>query len=232
MISIVIPALNEERYLPKLLACIKKQTYKDYEIIVSDAGSKDNTKGIANKYGCRLIKGGLPAVGRNNGARIAKGDLILFLDADVQFDKDFLKNAVAEFKGRKLDGAGLRLLPISDNMLDSLFFHIFNSWTRTTQFFYPNAAGAGIMCKKNIYKKVKGFDETIKLSEDMDFARRCGKIGKFRILKSPRLYVAMRRFEKEGRVKVGFKLLMSAMHRLLLGEIRSDVFKYNLKYRK
>lgn len=232
MISIVIPALNEEHFLPKLLACIKKQAYKDYEILVSDAGSKDNTKKIAVKYGCKVVKGGLPAAGRNSGARIAKGELILFLDADVQISGDFLKNAVREFKDRQLDAAGFRLLPISDNPLDKLFFHLFNSWTRTTQFFYPNAAGAGIMCKKAIHKKVKGFDETIKLSEDMDYVRRCGKIGKFRILKSPRLYVAMRRFEGEGRLKVGFKLFMSALYRLFFGEIRSDVFKYNLKRRK
>lgn len=232
MISIVIPALNEDHYLPKLLACIKKQAYKDYEVIVSDAGSRDNTKKIAAKYGCRVVKGGLPAVGRNNGARIAKGDLILFLDADVQFGNDFLKNSIEEFNRKELDVAGFRLKPLGNNLIDKLFFSIFNLWTRTTQFFYPNAAGAGIICRKNIYKKVKGFDETIKLSEDMDYVRRCGKIGKFRILKSPRLYVAMRRFESEGRLKVGFKLLMSALYRLLVGEIRSDVFRYNLKYRK
>ena len=88
------------------------------------------------------------------------------------------------------------------------------------------------MCKKEIHEKIDGFDETIKLSEDMDYVKRCGKIGKFRILKSPRLYVAMRRFDTEGRIKVGFKLLMSALHRIFLGEIRTNVFKYDLKYRK
>ena len=232
MISIVIPALNEEKYLPKLLDCIKSQSYTDYEVIVADADSKDSTRKIALKNGCRIVKGGMPAEGRNNGARIAKGNLIVFLDADVQFGKDFLKNSVEEFKKRNLSVAGFRLLPLGNNILDRAFFHIFNSWTMSTEFFYPNAAGAGIMCKKELHEKVNGFDQTIKLSEDMDYVKRCGKKGKFRILRSPRLYVAMRRFDTEGRIKVGFKLLMSALHRIFLGEIRTNVFKYDLKYRK
>ena len=54
MISIIIPAYNEGKYLPKLLKCIKDQTYKNYEVIVADADSKDKTKEIAKKFGCRI----------------------------------------------------------------------------------------------------------------------------------------------------------------------------------
>ena len=82
MISIVIPAYNEERYLPILLDCIKKQTYKNHEIIVADANSTDSTRQIAKKYGCKVVKGGMPGIGRNNGAKAAKGEMLLFLDAD------------------------------------------------------------------------------------------------------------------------------------------------------
>ncbi len=232
MISIIIPTLNEEKYLPKLLESIKKQTYKDYELIVADANSTDKTRQIAKKYGCKIVKGGLPAVGRNNGVKVAKGDILLFLDADVQFDNDFLKNCINEFNSRKLDVAGLYIHPQSNNILDKIFLGLFNFWTFATQFFYPNASGSGIICKKWLHKKVNGFDETIRLSEDMNYVKRCSKFGKFRIIKSAKSYVAMRRFEKEGRFKVGLKLLLSALHRLFFGEIRSDVFKYNLRYRK
>ena len=158
--------------------------------------------------------------------------MLLFLDADVQFDKDFLKNSISEIKKRKLDVASVYIYPFSDNTVDKTFFVIFNFWTFITQSFYPNASGSGIFCKKWLYKKVRGFDETIKLSEDMDFVKRCGKYGKFRILKSARSYVAMRRFEEEGRFKVGIKLLLSAIYRIFFGEIRSDIFKYNLRYRR
>jgi len=83
MLSIIIPTLNEEKYLPFLLSSIKEQNFKDYEIILSDAGSEDRTIEIAKSYGCRVVKGGLPAKGRNQGARAAAGDLLLFLDSDT-----------------------------------------------------------------------------------------------------------------------------------------------------
>src|SRR3989344_7393079 len=128
MISIVIPALNEEKYLPKLMECIKAQTYRDYEVIVADADSIDRTKNIAKAYKCKIAKGGMPAVGRNNGARMAKGEIILFLDADVQFNKNFLKDALDEFERKKLGIAGFRLLPLGNNIVDKLFFYVFNLW--------------------------------------------------------------------------------------------------------
>ena len=145
MLSIIIPAYNEEEYLPKLLKCIKNQTCKDYEVIVADADSKDKTRQVAKKHGCKIVKGGLPAVGRNSGAKIAKGDILLFLDADVWFDDNFLKNAIDEFQKRKLDVAGFYIHPIGDNVVDKIFFAIFNLWIFSTQFFYPNASGSCIM---------------------------------------------------------------------------------------
>lgn len=232
MISIIIPALNEGKHLPKLLDCIKKQSYKDHEIIVADAGSKDETRRIAKKYGCKIAKGGLPAEGRNKGARAAKGKILLFVDADVQFGKDFLKNSIEEFEKRNLDVAGCHVYPSGSKIIDKIFFGIFNIWTFATQFFYPNASGGGIFCRKLLHNKVKGFDETIKLSEDMDYVRRCSKFGKFGILRNSKAYVSTRRFEREGRLRLGFKLLLSAIYRIIFGEIRSDIFKYNLRYRK
>ncbi len=232
MISIIIPALNEEKYLPKLLNCIKNQNYKDYEIIVADANSKDNTKKIAKKFGCKIVKGGLPGAGRNNGTKSAKGNVLLFLDADVQIEKDFLKNSLYEFNKKNLDVAGCLIAPAGNKLIDRVFFFVFNIWTIATQFFYPNASGACIFCKRRLHKKVDGFDETIKLSEDMNYVKRCGKFGKFRILKKTKFYVAMRRFDREGRLKVVFKLLLSALYRLIFGEIRKDIFKYRLKYDK
>jgi len=232
MLSIIIPAWNEERYLPRLLDCLRKQSYGSYEVIVADAGSRDRTRQIAKEYGCIVVKGGLPAAGRNNGAKKARGDLLLFLDADVRMNRDFLKNALKEFNEKNLDAAGCYVHPDSDKLIDRLFFAIFNLWTSTTQYLYPNASGGGIFCRKWIHEKINGFDEKIRLSEDMDYVRRCSKYGKFRILRMADAFVSMRRFEKEGRLRVGLKLLLSAVYRLIFGEIKSDVFKYSMKYRK
>ena len=232
MISIIIPALNEEKFLPRLLESIKAQSFRDYEIIVADADSSDKTKKAAKKYRARIVKGGFPAEGRNSGAKAAKGEWLLFMDADAQLEKNYLQKAITEIKKRNLGVAGSRIMPIGNHPLDAVFFAIFNLWAEATQLFYPNASGCGIFCKKSLHEKIKGFDEKIKLSEDMDYVMRAGKVEKFRILKSTKVNVSMRRFEKEGRFKIGFKLLFSAIYRAIFGEIRSDVFKYDLRYRK
>jgi glycosyltransferase involved in cell wall biosynthesis len=232
MISIIIPALNEERFLARLLGSIKAQSFTDHEVIVADAGSSDRTRQVARKYNAKVVEGGFPARGRNSGAKAAKGDVLLFIDADALLDKDYLENAAREMQKRNLDIAGSLIYPIGEHPLDVVLFSIFNIWSSATQFFYPNASGCGIFCKKSIHKKIGGFDEKIRLSEDMDYVRRAGKLGKFRILQTAGVDVSMRRFEKEGRLKVGLKLLLSAVYRLIFGEIKSDVFKYNLRYRK
>src|SRR3989344_3955469 len=102
-ISIIIPTFNEERDLPKLLTSIANQTMKPRDVIVSDAYSEDNTRKIAESYGAKVVNGGLPAATRNNGARVAKSYVILFLDADVILPKPFLEKCFSEMARRNLD---------------------------------------------------------------------------------------------------------------------------------
>ena len=128
MLSIIIPTLNEERYLPLLLESIKKQDFKDYEIVVADAGSKDKTVEIAKKYGCKVVSGGLPAKGRNQGAKVAKGDLFLFLDAEAVLPEHFLKEVLSEFKKRKLGIASCGLEPITKNKAYKILNDILYNW--------------------------------------------------------------------------------------------------------
>lgn len=231
-LSIIIPTWNEGNYLPKLLECIKKQTFKNYEIIVADANSTDKTRQIARRNDCKVVNGGPPSVGRNNGAKKAKGEILLFLDADVQFDKNFLDECIKDIKERHIDATGTHVYPLSDKIIDKIFLGIFNFWIYGTQCFYPHAIGGGIFCKKTLHEKISGFDENIKLGEDMDYVKRASKFGKFRILKSIRIGFCMRRYENEGRIKVGLKILLSVFHRIFLGEIKTDVFKYKMKYKK
>ena len=231
MLSIIIPTLNEEKYLPKLLEGIKGQSFKNYEIIVADFKSKDKTREIAKRYKCKIVDGGNPSVGRNNGAKIAKGNILLFIDADCIINKSFLQKALNEIKNKNIDVAGCYSGPSSKKIFDNITFAIFNFWIYITQFFYPNAA-FGIFCKKELHQKIKCFDENIKLSEDMDYVKRAGRHGKFRILKSVKTYASVRRFDEEGRLKLIIKLLLAGLHRIILGEIKTDIFKYRFKHTK
>jgi len=134
MLSIVIPTLNEEKFLPRLLNSIKEQGFSDYEIIVADAESKDETTEIAKSFGCKIVKGGLPAKGRNEGAKRAKGDLFLFLDADIIFlSPKFLENLLKEFERRNLDVASFSIFP--ENKIDRALYGVYNFWVKLTQNF-------------------------------------------------------------------------------------------------
>ncbi len=230
MISIIIPALNEENNLKRLLESIKKQGFFNYEIIVADAGSEDKTKEIALAYKCIVIKGGLPAKGRNEGAKIAKGETLFFLDADTLLQDNFLNNSISEFENRKLEIASFRLLPISNDKKAKIFLDLFyNIPIIILEKLLPHAA-TGIIIKKNIFEKVGGFDEDIKLSEDHYMARRAQKIAKFGLIRSAKLLISDRRFKKDGWLKTGIKYLFCELHMIFIGPVKSDIFKYKFNH--
>jgi len=233
MLSIIIPTLNEEKYLPKLLESIKKQSFdsaqdNDYEIIVADAGSKDKTVEIAKKYNCKIVKGGLPAEGRNAGAKVAKGDLLLFLDADLILPPGFLKDFLIKFKKKKLDIATCPILP-KGNKFDKLAFKTYNYWIEVTQKFLAHAAQV-ILVRKEIHTALKGFDPDIKLAEDHIYARKAKKIAKFGFLNTEPVIASSRRFEKDGRVKTCLKYILAECYTTLFGPIKSDIFKYKFNH--
>ena len=234
MLSIIIPTLNEEKHLVKLLKSIEKQDFKDYEIIIADAGSKDKTLDVAKKYKCKIVKGGSPAEGRNNGAKVAKGERLLFLDADVTLPKKVFGKILKEFKKRKLKIATFFLAPPEkkNKKLSSFFFTFFyNIPIFLLEKALPHAA-MGILIEKKLFNKLNGYNEEITLAEDHDLARRAGKLGKYGILKSTKLHVSDRRFEKEGWFKTYSKYLLCEGHMIFIGPVKKDIFKYNFNHLK
>lgn len=229
MLSIIIPTLNEEKYLPLLLKSIKEQKLKpeDYEIIVADAGSKDKTVEIAKNNSCRVIKGGLPAKGRNEGVKAAKGDLILFLDADVILPPIFLDSAIKEFYRKKIDIATFPIL-IEGDEVNKFISKFYNSWTKMTKDFLPHAFGATILVKKELHQALNGFDEEIKLAEDHAYARKAKKIANFDYLKTEPVLTSSRRFKQDGRIRTCLKFVLAEFYINSLGPIKSDIFSYKL----
>lgn len=229
MLSIIIISKNEEKVLPRLLISIKNQNFKEYELILSDANSTDKTREIAKRFGCKIVEGGLPAKGRNNGAKESNGNILLFLDSDIALPRDFLKKGLKEFYKRKLSIAGATYIPISDRSTDKILHLIYNSFSRIMQFISPHAGGCCIFVKKEIFDKMKGFNEQIKIAEDHDFVKRSVKYGKFRILRSRKIYLDVRRLNKEGRLNLIRKFLLISSHRIFKGEIKKANFDYDMQ---
>ena len=227
MLSIIIPTLNEENYLPLLLDSIKKQDFKgQYEIIVADAGSQDKTMEIAKSYGCKVVSGGSPAQGRNEGAKVAQGDLFLFIDADSVLSPRLLNELINEFSKRKLDIASYPVYP-QGNIIDKICYKLYNFWAKLTQSFLHHNTQT-ILVKKEIHQKIGGFDESTTIGEDFVYAREGAKFGKFGFLENvPPLLTSDRRFKKEGRMKTYLIYLFVGLYMIFFGRFKSDIFKYH-----
>lgn len=225
-ISIIIPTLNEEKLLPLLLESIIKQTFKNYEIIISDAGSTDNTQQIAKKYNCVITRGGKPAKGRNEGAKIAQGEFLIFLDADVILPKQFLKNVHQEMQQEYIDLATCEFDPISRLNIDKILHKLANLSIHLSQQTNPHAPGFCIIITKRLFQRIKGFDETLTIAEDHDLVKRASTYRPLEILKSTKIKVSVRRLEKEGRLLLLTKYMKVELHRSFKGEINNELIDY------
>jgi len=233
MLSIIIPTYNEEEYLPRLLASIRSQRFEGYEIIIADAKSTDRTREIAERFGARVVDGGMPGPGRNLGARAAQGDLLLFLDADVILPEiDWLADKVEQFERRKLDAATCMIKPLDGKLIDALSHNVFNAHMMATQFLMPHAPGFCIFARKDLHERIGGFDASIKLAEDHDYVDRASQVGKFRVMTGSRVRVSVRRFDRDGRFAIYAKYLLAELHILARGQIRHDGFNYTFGHRK
>jgi glycosyltransferase involved in cell wall biosynthesis len=225
MLSVIIPTFNEEKYLPRVLDSLAHQTYADYEIIVADADSTDGTRTIASQHGCRVVPGGRPAQGRNAGARNAKGDYLLFLDADVTLDPRFLQDLMDRMRSYQLKVASGFITPESDRLIDKLLVMVSNLYHFAVQRINPHASGFYIVAQKSLHDQIGGFNEELFLTEDHDYVIRAARLGKFRYLWYPRVSFSVRRFNKEGRVLLVWKFFVLEIYRIFK-EVKHDVVGY------
>ncbi|MBU4534458.1 MAG: glycosyltransferase [Euryarchaeota archaeon] len=232
-ISIVIPTYNEEDYLPELIDSIKSQEFTDYEIIISDANSKDNTRQIAQEYGCKIVDGGLPALGRNNGAKVAQGELILFLDSDLILSPGYLHDAVEEFEEKKLGIAISQMTPLSDKKRDKVLHEFANRFMIMVESIKPHGAGCyGIITRRILHEEVNGFNESLDFGEDSDYIERIGRISKFKVLRKAHVLVSTRRLEKEGLKSLATKYTKSTVYDFMGKKITAEELDYNFGYEK
>ncbi|HIH24205.1 TPA: glycosyltransferase [Candidatus Woesearchaeota archaeon] len=229
--SVVIPTYNEERFLPNILQDIAAQSWRPHEIIVADNKSKDGTRRIARKSGARVIMGGLPARGRNNGARATTTELIFFLDADVRLPERFFENAINEMRRRKLDITTAPSRPDQKPVKYAITFLATNAYTRLSAYTIPVAMGLCIICTRAAWKRVDGFDEHLELCEDNDFVERVAKEGyRFRVLRSTKIIASVRRFEQRGHIRTASKIVYTILRRITRGTYQNNTVEYGWGY--
>jgi len=226
VVSVIIPTLNEAAYLPGLLDALHGQTRPPDEIIVADAGSADGTAELALARGARLVRGGMPAAGRNAGARAARGDVFLFLDADVLPREDFIERALDDFAGAGYAVATCSVATLDDDLADQIIIEATNLYMQVVRPISPRAPGFCILARRDVHQAIGGFDESLKMCEDHDYAWRASQIGEFGILAGMRIPVSMRRLEKEGLPRLALKYLWCEMCVLSGRPVRATPFEY------
>lgn len=212
LLTIIIPCKNEERYIKHLLFGLKEQQIGKTQIYLADANSTDNTRTLAETYAFELglnltvIKGGLPAIGRNNGARFAKTPYLLFLDADVTFTHhQAIEEALDSIYNKPIDMIGTT--PKYKGELDIRAWLLFRI-NRITAWYlsktYPFAIGGFTLVRRDLFERLGGYDEKATQSEDWLLSRQV-PIWRFKLI--PDLMTQdNRRFKKYGYFKM-IKLL-------------------------
>ena len=232
MISVVIPTLNEERFLGVLFESLAAQVISEpLEIIVADNYSTDRTREVVKAFTGRferltIVDGGSPAVGRNAGALSGSGDPIFFLDADLELrDSHFLANNVNYFRERDLAAATVRLSPLSGRWCDHVLVSLYNGILLPAALIRRPLGSMCIAAARSVFNVVGGYPEDVAISEDHDFAQRCVRIGRYGILPI-RAHFSVRRLEREGRIPLCLKYIKASYLRTFRGPIREFDYEF------
>jgi glycosyltransferase involved in cell wall biosynthesis len=196
-ISVVIPVLNEEKFIGATLGYLLNQDYPEdkFEIIVVDDGSADRTAEIVSRIAAedgrvRLINHGrgYSSAGRNAGVKNATGDIITFIDGHIYIDNPhLLRNVHALMQEKDVSVLSRpQFLETPDNNFfqravslarKSFIGHGLNSMIYARDEKYVNPSSSGASYKKDVFEKVGLFDEIFDACEDVDFNVRAAKSG-------------------------------------------------------
>ncbi len=206
-LTIVVPAKNEARLIGRLLDSICRQDYeriRTTKIYVADASSTDATVEAALGYSDRLdvevIPGGLPAEGRNAGARLARSKYILFLDADVELgDCGLVRRAVERMKRRQLHCVTTFIASKVKSLFDNLMYGVNSTIQLGSKYSRPFSPGAFMLFDRGRFNELGGFNERVLYAEDYFLTKNIA--GKRFGIVPGYILTTNRRFKKMGHFK-------------------------------
>ncbi len=208
-LSVIMPVLNEEKYITVTLQGLAEQTHKDFELIVKDGLSTDNTVDIAKEYADLVISKKDVSIGdaRNQGARYAIGDVLVFVDADTSLDKNALELIAEDFNlyhivlllpklgPREED---MRFLPQTKKQLSRFLIEFENYWRKYVDKF---CGGMCMPVDSSTFKRLGGFDRRLRCNEDIEISYRLRKVGEVLNDYRVRAYFSIRRYILSGYIE-------------------------------
>lgn len=230
-LSVIVPVYQEEKILAEHLAIFNKKLRKKYnfELIVSDGGSTDDTVAIAKLYADKVVehkeeRRQTISEGRNNGAYAAEGVTLIFINADT-VPKDINKffNIITDWTNReeRFDAMACYVWAFPEEIIlkDKIFYTFHNSYVH-----FLNLLGLGMgrgecqVVRKKVFEKVGGYNDKIVAGEDFDLYRRIGANGKINFSRELVVYESPRRFRKYGYFKTVTYWMLNSLSVMLLGK--------------
>ncbi len=173
-VSVIIPTYNEEKNIEEAISSLLNQTYKDFEVIIVDDGSKDGTVNKVKDFmkrskKVRLIKGEHkgPGFSRNLGAKNADGEILVFVDADMSFEKEYLEFLTKPIREKSSIGAEERYQKASN--LTNVWSRCWGQYTKGDRM---NTEGKGLVFRAILASKFHefgGFDPSYGYADDLTF---------------------------------------------------------------
>ncbi len=208
-ISVIIPTWNEAPWLTVLLEQLSECTGIG-EIVVADHGSVDGTRDIAAAHGCVVVDGGRPGIGKNAGAKAARGDLLLFADADVALTPTVVTDILAAFANPARALVHLRLIPATERRFIRMCYQLVHLYAVLGAKLGAHQGSAPLICiRREAFFAIEGFDERVAAAEDVDLIRRvrrrCGGVA---YLRDTPLTISARRFETESHLGYAVKCVV------------------------
>src|SRR5271154_5475606 len=208
-LTIVIPARNEAKLIPRLLTSLMNQDYtkmSSTRVLVADANSTDGTPEIVMSFRDRLnvsvIRGGMPSVGRNQGAAQADTPYILFLDADIELaDRSLVRRCVERAQSKQLHCVTTNILCKEGSWIDKAFYAGSDVFQYLSYVHRPYATGMFMFFDRKKFWELGGFHELILFAEDYCLSNQVER-KRFSIVRGG-VYTTNRRFQKMGHLRGG-----------------------------
>jgi len=213
LISVVIPAHNEEEYLPSCLEAVKRAAVAlpdgeedGVEIVVVANRCTDRTEEIAKSFGAIVVQNDARCIAqvRNAGVRASHGGIIVTVDADSVMSEDALREVKEKLETGRYIGGGT---PVRFSRMSLGIFcsAMYVAWNLIPVMLRNKAALSGGMFwfRRESFDRIGGFDESLVSLEDMDFAARLNKLGenigkKYGTLKRSHIVTSSRKFDRFG----------------------------------
>src|SRR3989344_4603321 len=185
LVSIIIPVYNEEATIKKCIETLRNQSYEPLEIIIVDDSSTDKTVEIIKKCQMSNVKCKMfrqhhlgPGPARNLGAKQAEGKILVFVDADMTFDKNFIKDLIQPIINERAIGTfSKNEMNANKDNIWSACWNINRNWPidRLIPPDYPETAPVFRAILKREFEKVSGFDATGEYTDDWSLSRKLGQ---------------------------------------------------------